>query len=276
MDVMEGRSKAQWFEVITENHMGLGKGKEGRPQFVLEKVRQNYPVVFHGVSLSIGSTDSLNKSYLSHLKHLLQTFEPMWFSDHLCWTGVGGENTHDLLPLPYTLAAAKWVSERIMRVQDLVGRRMLIENVSSYMNYSSSEMTEWEFLSEVLQRADCGLLLDINNIYVSSVNHRFDPLEYLCGIPAFRVGQIHLAGHTTRDGFLVDTHDHPVKPEVLSLYKSFVNKFGFRSTMIEWDAHIPPLQVLEAELDRVQDCLRDDNANAKNKKRASRPAEKSL
>jgi uncharacterized protein (UPF0276 family) len=251
-DVMAGRSKAQWFEVITENHMGLGPKKEGRPNLVLEKVRQNYPVVFHGVSLSLGGTEPLNKKYLKHLKLLVSEFEPAWVSDHLCWTGALGENLHDLLPLPYTFEAAKWVAERISQVQDFLGRRILIENVSSYMNYSASQMQEWEFLTEVSRRSDCALLLDINNVFVSSQNHDFDPTQYINGIPTDRVAQIHMAGHTKRGALLVDTHDQPICEDVFDLYRYFVDRHGPRSTMIEWDAQIPSLSELEAELSRLK------------------------
>lgn len=261
-DVLNGKAPVAWFEAVIENYLGDG----GRPPALLEKVRRDYPVAFHGVSLNLGSTDPLNRPYLERLKRAIGRFEPFIVSDHCCWTGVGGENLHDLLPLPHTLAAARHVARRIQRVQDFLGRRILIENVSSYLAFAPrgrgvGEMTEWEFLSEVTARADCGLLLDVNNVYVSSVNHGFDPLAYLHGIPAGRVGQIHLAGHSERrapDGrpYLIDTHDHPVRDEVWALYAEAVRRFGPVSAMVEWDADIPSFGTLLGELDKAREVRR--------------------
>jgi uncharacterized protein (UPF0276 family) len=241
--VLQSRPGVDWFEVISENFMVPG----GRPPHILERVRADYPVVMHGVSLSIGSTDPLNEEYLRDLADLARRTEPAWVSDHLCWTGVGGRNAHDLLPLPYTAEAVGHVADRICRVQDALGRQILIENVSSYLAYRQSVMPEWEFLSAVVERADCGILLDVNNIYVSAFNHRFDPADYLTGVPVERVGQFHLAGFQDRRTFLHDTHDHPVAEPVWDLYRQAVCRFGAVSTLIEWDDQIPAFDRLQDE-----------------------------
>jgi uncharacterized protein (UPF0276 family) len=209
-------------------------------------------MVMHGVSLSIGSTQPLDRNYLAQVKALAARLEPHWVSDHLCWTGIAGRNMHDLLPLPYTEEALANVVERVRTVQDFLGRRILLENVSSYVTYRDSQLTEWEFLREIAQRADCLILLDVNNIYVSSVNHEFDPLDYLNAIPADRVQQIHLAGHENHGDYLIDTHDHPVPDPVWELYGAALRRFGSVSTMIERDANIPPLEELCAELDAAR------------------------
>jgi uncharacterized protein (UPF0276 family) len=242
--ILEHPPAVDWFEVLTENYLVDG----GKPLHFLDRIRANYPVVMHGVGLSIGSSDALNLDYLRQVKSLAERIEPKWISDHLCWTGVEGLNMHDLLPLPYTGEAVKHVSERVQRVQDFLGRRILLENVSSYVAYTGSELTEWQFLAAVAESADCLILLDINNIYVSAYNHGFDPLEYLKGVPAERVWQHHLAGHTNRGEYLIDTHDHPVIDGVWNLYAEAVRLFGPVSTMIERDDDIPPLHVLLAEL----------------------------
>lgn len=244
-DLLADRPAVDWLEIITENYLVPG----GKPLDYLERIRARYPVVMHGVSLSIGSTDPLDRRYLADLKSLARRVEPAWISDHLCWTGVEGRNLHDLLPVPYTEEALTSVVARIGEVQDLLGRQILLENVSSYLSYRDSEMTEWEFLGEVARRADCAILLDINNIYVSSVNHGFDALRYLRSVPRERVRQFHLAGHSDVDGHLIDTHDHPVAPAVWALYREAVAHFGAVPTMIERDAEIPPLRELVAELD---------------------------
>jgi len=241
-------SKVDWFEIISENYMIDG----GKPLYFLERIRQDYPIVMHGVSMSLGSTDPLNMQYLAQLKALIERVEPVWFSDHLCWTGVDHKNMHDLLPLPYTEAAVEHVAARISQVQDFVGRRMLIENLSSYITYGADAMTEWEFLSAVADRADCFLLLDVNNIYVSSFNHQFDPLDYLRGIPPQRVWQHHLAGHENTGNLIIDTHDHPIIDPVWQLYEQTAQMLGPVSTMIERDANIPPLDELLAELDQAR------------------------
>jgi uncharacterized protein len=224
----------------------------GRPLHYLTRIRERYPLAMHGVSLSIGGCAPLDREYLRQLKSLAQRIEPAWISDHLCWTGVAGRNTHDLLPLPYTEEALAAIVERVRTVQDFLGRRILLENVSSYVTFRDSQLTEWQFLGEIATRADCLILLDVNNIYVSAVNHEFDPLEYLDAIPVERVQQIHLAGHEDHGDYLVDTHDHPVSDPVWELYANAVRRFGAVSTMIERDDHIPPLAELCAELGRAR------------------------
>jgi uncharacterized protein len=237
-----------WFEVISENFMVAG----GRPLAVLERVRERYPIVLHGVSMSLGSTDEFNRDYLRDLARLARRFEPAWISDHLCWTGVGGHNLHDLIPLPYTDEALRHVAGRIRQVQEVLERRILIENVSSYMEFTLSTMSEWEFLAAVAEEADCGVLLDINNIYVSAFNHQFDPLVYIDAIPVNRVAQFHLAGHSDHGSYLLDTHDHPVCNEVWSLYEHAVHRFGRVSTLIEWDDNIPGFGELAATAGRAR------------------------
>ena len=243
--VLEEPHAIDWLEVLTENYLGAG----GKPLNYLERVRERYPLVMHGVSLSIGSTDPIDFEYLAQLRALADRIQPHWVSDHLCWTGIEGRNMHDLLPLPYTAEALTTVVERIGQVQEALGRQILLENVSSYLTYRSSEMSEWEFLREVAQRADCAILLDINNIYVSSVNHGFDALKYLQAIPKARVRQFHLAGHSDMDGHLIDTHDYPIVEAVWNLYGEALAIFGPVPTMIERDDNIPALHELVAELD---------------------------
>jgi uncharacterized protein len=246
--ILAGDAPVDWFEALTENYLVPG----GKPLNYLTRIRQRYPLAMHGVSLSIGSTAPLDREYLRQLKALAQRVEPAWISDHLCWTGVAGCNTHDLLPLPYTEEALDNVAERVRAVQDVLGRRILLENVSSYVAFRDSRLTEWQFLAEVASRADCLILLDVNNIYVSAVNHEFDALEYLNAMPAERVQQIHLAGHENHGDYLVDTHDHPVPDPVWELYAAAVRRFGAVSTMIERDDHIPPLEELCAELGQAR------------------------
>jgi hypothetical protein len=209
-------------------------------------------MVMHGVTLSIGTHDPLNREYLKQLRALAKRIEPRWISDHLCWTGAHGLNAHDLLPLPYTEEALKHVAARVSEVQDFLGRRILLENVSSYVSYPESEMSEWEFLREIAGRADCLILLDINNVFVSSVNHEFNPHTYLNAIPVERVWQFHLAGHRNHGDYIIDTHDEPVIDPVWELYEAAVRRFGRVSTMIERDDNIPPLAELLAELDRAR------------------------
>ena len=246
--ILAGDPPIDWFEVLTENYLVPG----GKPLHYLMRVRERFPVVMHGVSLSIGSTAPLDREYLQQLKALAARVQPAWISDHLCWTGVAGRNTHDLLPLPYTEEALDNVVERVRTVQDFLGRRILLENVSSYVAFRDSRLSEWQFLAEIAQRADCLILLDVNNIYVSAVNHEFDPLEYLHAVPTARVQQIHLAGHENHGDYLVDTHDTEVPDPVWQLYAAAVHRFGPVSTMIERDDHIPPLAELCAELDAAR------------------------
>jgi uncharacterized protein len=242
--ILAGCEGIDWLEALTENYLVPG----GKPLHYLMRMRERYPLVMHGVSLSIGSTAPLDREYLRQVKALAARVQPRWISDHLCWTGVAGRNTHDLLPLPYTEEALTHVAERVRIVQDILGRRILLENVSSYVQFRDSLLTEWEFLTEIATRADCLILLDVNNIYVSAVNHEFDALEYLNAIPAERVQQIHLAGHEDHGDYLVDTHDTEVPDPVWELYAHAVRRFGAVSTMIERDDHIPPLAQLCAEL----------------------------
>jgi uncharacterized protein len=246
--ILADNPRIDWFEALTENYLVPG----GKPLDYLMRIRERYPMVLHGVSMSIGSTQPLDRNYLAQLKALAARIQPAWISDHLCWTGIAGRNMHDLLPLPYTEEALANVVERVRTVQDVLGRRILLENVSSYVTYRDSQLREWEFLREIAQRADCLLLLDVNNIYVSSVNHEFDPLEYLQAIPVDRVQQIHLAGHENHGDYLIDTHDHPVPDPVWELYDAAVRRFGSVSTMIERDDNIPPLEELCSELDAAR------------------------
>ena len=243
--ILAERPSVDWFEILTENYLVPG----GKPLHYLDRIRALYPMVMHGVSLSIGSSDPLNRAYLAEVKTLVERIQPAWLSDHLCWTGVGGLNLHDLLPLPYTEEALRHVVARVRQVQDFLGRQILLENVSSYLTYNASTMSEWEFLAAVATEADCLILLDINNIHVSAFNHGFDPLAYLDGIPADRVRQLHLAGHLNLGTHIVDTHDHPVIDVVWSLYEAAVRRFGVVPTMIERDDNIPELSELLAELD---------------------------
>ena len=246
--VLAERPAVDWFEIISENYMVDG----GKPLHYLDRIRALYPMVMHGVSLSIGSLDPLDMDYLKRLKALAQRVEPRWISDHLCWTGVAGKNLHDLMPLPYTEEAVRHVAERVRRVQDYLGTQILLENVSSYVTYTQSAMSEWEFLGAIAGAADCLILLDVNNIYVSSSNHGFDPRAYLRGVPAVRVHQFHLAGHTYNGNIIVDTHDQPIIGGVWELYAEAVRHFGPVSTMIERDANIPPLEELLAEVDQAR------------------------
>jgi len=237
-----------WFEVISENFMVEG----GRPLYVLEGVRSHYPIVMHGVSLSIGSTDPLNLVYLKQLAATVRRFEPAWVSDHLCWTGVGGHNLHDLLPLPYTEEVVHHVAGRIREVQEILGRTILIENVSTYMEFACSRLSEWEFLSTVADEADCAILMDINNVFVNAFNHGFDAVRYIDSVPAERVVQFHLAGHRDHGSYLLDSHDHPIRSEVWRLYEHAVARFGRLPTLIEWDDNIPEFEVLSATADEAR------------------------
>jgi len=242
-DVAAGRARVDWLEVISENFMVEG----GNPRRVLRQVRERHPVVLHGVSLSIGSVDPLDPKYLDQLAALARETEPAWVSDHLCWSSVGGNFSHDLLPLPYTEEALAHVAARVQKVQDKLKRQILIENVSSYVTFTQSTLTEWQFLAELCERADCGLLLDVNNVFVSAFNHGFDAREFIDGIPVGRVGQIHLAGHSDYGTHLLDTHDHSVCDGVWALYRRAVERFGRVPTLVEWDDHIPPFAEVLAE-----------------------------
>lgn len=242
--VLDNKPAVDWFEILSENYMVPG----GKPLANLDLIRADYPMVMHGVSLSIGSTDPLNKKYLKDLKELTQRVEPHWVSDHLCWTSVDGNNSHDLLPLPYNEATINHIADRIKQVQDFLGRQILIENLSSYVTYHGSEMSEWEFLNEIVKRADSLVLLDINNIFVSAHNHHFEPIDYIRGIDIDRVMQFHLAGHSYSGEMIIDTHDHDVCDPVWALYAEALKHFGAVSTMIERDDNIPEFTVLRDEL----------------------------
>jgi len=242
------RPHVDWLEVLTENYLVEG----GKPLHYLERMRERYPLVMHGVSLSIGSVCALDRQYLRQLKQLAARVQPEWISDHLCWTGVDGINLHDLMPLPYTAEALRHVARRVGQVQDFLGRRILLENVSSYVSYAASELTEWEFLAALAAEADCDILLDINNIYVNSFNHGFDPQRFIAAMPLERVRQLHLAGHSHHGNYIVDTHDAPVAEPVWELYRSAVQRFGSVATMIERDANIPALAELVGELETAR------------------------
>jgi uncharacterized protein (UPF0276 family) len=252
--ILESKPKVDWFEALSENYMVPG----GLPLNFLDRIRADYPIVMHGVSLSIGSTTPFDQLYLKDLKKLADRVQPAWISDHLCWTGVHGQNIHDLLPLPYTEETATHVAERVRIVQDYLGRQILLENVSSYASYVDSSMSEWEFISLICEQADCLLLLDVNNIYVSSYNHNFDAKAFIDGVPQHRVQQIHLAGHQNNGDYIIDTHDAPVIDPVWDLYRYAISNLGAVSTMIERDDNIPELEVLVQELQ----IARDLSANA--------------
>jgi uncharacterized protein (UPF0276 family) len=251
-DFRNGHPPVDWLEIISENYMVPG----GLPLQHLDAIRRDYPMVMHGVSLSIGSVDPLDMNYLADLKALIQRVQPGWVSDHICWTGVDHTNLHDLLPMPHTREALKHMVERIHRVQDFLGQRIALENASTYVAFADDDMNEMEFVSELLQRADCWLLLDVNNVYVSATNHGFDGRRFIDALPAERIRQIHLAGHENHGDHLIDTHDQPICPDVFALYEYTIERFG-RScgqipTMIERDDNIPPLSELLAELDDVR------------------------
>lgn len=237
-----------WFEAISENFMVAG----GKPLAVLERVRRDFPLVLHGVSLSIGGIDPLAGDYLDRLAALIDRIEPAWVSDHLCWTGVDGVNLHDLLPLPYTEESLAHVAGRVRQVQDRLRRRLVLENPSTYLAAAGNSLTEWEFLAALAEQTDCLLLLDVNNVYVSACNHGFDPLRYLAAIPPARVAQLHIAGHRDVDGFKIDTHDAPVCEAVWALYAQAAQRFAAAATLLERDDAIPPLPELIAELDRAR------------------------
>ena len=258
-----GELSVDWFEAISENTMVPG----GRPPRILDKVRAHFPVVLHGVSMNIGSTDPLDEAYLDRLDTLIRRVDPPWVSDHLCWTGVDGRTLHDLLPLPFTEETVRHVSGRILHVQERLGRRIAIENVSSYVTFTQDEMPEWDFVAEIARRADCGILLDVNNIFVSAHNHGYAPEAYLEGIPVDRVFQFHMAGHSEQGDLFIDTHDHPVKEEVWTLFEKALERFGAVSTLIEWDDHIPPFEELEAHAARAREIIEKVTGEVRNEPR---------
>jgi len=242
-----------WFEIISENFMIDG----GRPLAMLDQILERYRVVQHGVSMYFGSVTEPDPEHLKRLKTLVRRTGTPWLSDHLCWGSVDGTYTHDLLPLPYTWEAVARTVERVRKVQDYLEIPVAVENVSSYAAFSASQMTEWEFLNEVVERADCGILLDVNNIYVSSVNHEFDPMVYVNAIPAHRVAQIHIAGHSKYEKYILDTHDHPVIDPVWKLYARAIGRCGPTPTLLEWDDHIPSFDEVHAEALKANRYLKE-------------------
>lgn len=252
--ILSEHPEVDWFEVITENYMD----SRGRPRYVLDQIAERYPVVMHGVSLSIGSTDPLDFEYLRKMKALAAGVKPGWISDHVCWTGVAGINTHDLLPLPLTEASLRHVISRVRAVQDFLERPFVLENPSSYVGFKDSTMPEWEFISRLAEEADCGLLLDVNNVYVSSVNHDFDPFEFIRALPAERIVQMHLAGHTNMGTHIIDTHDGHVIDPVWELYRLAHLRTGGVSTLLEWDAKIPPFEVVHAEVLKAKQFMSEN------------------
>lgn len=257
--ILAERPRVDWFEIISENFMVPG----GLPRVNLDRVLAlGYPLVQHGVALGIGSPDPLDMDYLRRLKDLVRRTGSPWVSDHLCWARADGVDLHDLLPLPYTEEALRHVAERARVVQDFLEVPFLLENASSYLTYTASRMTEWEFLSALVEKADCGVLLDVNNIYVSAYNHGFDPAAYVDAIPAHRVAQIHLAGHTNYGRYIIDTHSDHVLDEVWALYRRAIERLGPVSTLIEWDDKIPPLEVLLAEAEKAR-AIRDEVERAR-------------
>lgn len=248
-EYLDGGVKVDWLEATTENFLAEG----GRPLAALEAARREHPIALHGVSLSLGGADELNASFVKQIGELAHRIEPAWVSDHLCWGTFQGRYAHDLLPLPYTEEALAHVVSRVQAVQDALGRQILVENVSSYVQFAESALTEWDFLAELARRADCGILLDVNNIYVSARNHGFDARAFLRGIPAERIGYLHLAGHQDHGSYLLDTHDAPVPDPVWSLYEEAIRRFGETSTLIEWDANIPELPRLLEEAERSRE-----------------------
>ncbi len=240
--------EVDWFEILSENFMDTG----GRPLHVLDQVAERYPVALHGVSMSIGSTDPLNHEYLGKLKALAERSRARWVSDHLCWTGVLGRNTHDLLPMPYTEEALRHTAARVRQVQEILERPLILENPSSYVEFAASSMSEWEFLARLCAEADCGLLLDVNNVYVSAFNHGFDPHVYIDALPAERVVQYHVAGHTNKGTHIIDTHSDHALDEVWELYRRATARTGSVATLYEWDENIPEWDVLLAEAHKAR------------------------
>ena len=241
--ILTEKPQVDWFEIISENFMDT----KGKPSYILDQVKERYPIVTHGVSLSIAGIDPLNMEYLRKLKILTDRVNTPWVSDHLCWTGCNAHNLHDLLPIIYTEENLRHIAARIRTVADILERPIALENVSTYAEFSISTMTEWEFLSRLVEEADCGLLLDVNNIYVSSFNHVFDPIEYIDAIPYDRVCQFHLAGHTNKGTHILDTHSDHVVNEVWELYRYCFQKTGARATLLEWDENIPSFEVVHNE-----------------------------
>lgn len=256
--ILEKKPTCDWFEIISENFMV----ESGRPLEVLDRILDQYRVVQHGVAIYFGSAEPLNRDHLRKLKRLVRRTKTPWLSDHLCWGSVDGRYTHDLLPMPYTFEAARVTARKIREARDFLEVPICVENVSSYAEFHQSEMTEWEFLNEVVELADCGILLDVNNIYVSSQNHGFDPLEYVNAVPAGRVGQIHIAGHSKFERYILDTHDHPVLDPVWKLYQRALQRSGHTATLLEWDDRIPSFDEVHDEALKANRFLRHATALA--------------
>lgn len=249
--IFERSPNVPWFEVLVNNYFNRGTV----PHRALEKIRTQFPIVFHGVGMNLGSHDPLNDAYLDRLSELIDQYQPEWVSDHLCWIGVGGLHSHDLLPLPFTQEAVKHLADRIQTVQERLKRRILVENLSGYVRFVESEMTEWDFIKSIAETADCDFLLDVNNVYVNASNLRFNPYNYIDSIPASRVKQIHLAGHLDVERFLVDDHGSSVRDEVWDLYRHAIGKWGAVPTLIEWDMKIPEFPVLLNEAQKAKAIL---------------------
>ena len=241
--ILQHQPDVDWFEILSENFMQTG----GRPMWVLDQVAERYPIALHGVSMGIGNTDPLNRSHLDELKRLAKRTKARWVSDHLCWTGIMGRNTHDLLPMPYSEDALAHTTERVRQVQEILERPLVLENPSSYVEFASSSMSEWEFLTRLSEDADCGLLLDVNNVYVSAFNHGFEAETYIDALPADRVVQYHVAGHTNKGTHIIDTHSDHALDEVWELYRRAWQRTGPTATLYEWDADIPDFATLLAE-----------------------------
>jgi uncharacterized protein (UPF0276 family) len=242
--ILKNHPSVDFFEVLSENFLDTG----GRPAYVLDQITERYPVVLHGVSMSIGSTDPLDRAYLRKLKDLARRTQALWVSDHLCWTGVSGRNVHDLLPMPYTEEALRHTAARVRTVSDILERPLILENPSTYLEFATSTMTEWEFLARLAEESDCGFLLDVNNVYVSAFNHGFDPHVYIDAVPAERVVQYHLAGHTNKGTHILDTHNDHVIDAVWALYERMHRRTGPTATLLEWDEDIPEFDVVHQEV----------------------------
>ncbi|MDM8560721.1 DUF692 domain-containing protein [Candidatus Parabeggiatoa sp. HSG14] len=246
-DILTHNPPVHWFEILSDNYLAPG----GQPLHYLEKIRQNYPITLHGVGMSLGASDPLDLEYLARLKRLAKRIEPAHISDHLAWISIKGHFLNDLVPLPYTEAVMEHVAQRILQAQEFLGQRLLIENPSSYITFKESAMPEWAFIQGIIDKTDCNLLLDVNNIYVSATNHGFDPIDYLDAIPAERVKEIHLAGYEKRKDYLFDTHGYQIHPPVWQLYQTALKRFGAVPTLIEWDTNIPAFEILMAEADKA-------------------------
>ena len=258
-----------WFEIISENYMI----DAGRPLATLDRILEQYRVVQHGVSMYFGSVTAPDPEHLKRLKQLVRRTKTPWLSDHLCWGSVDGTYTHDLLPLPYTWEAVERTVERVRMVQDYLEIPVAVENVSSYAAFTGSEMTEWEFLTEVVERADCGILFDVNNVYVSAMNHEFNPMDYVNAVPSHRVAQIHIAGHSKYEKYILDTHDHPVIDPVWQLYARAIERCGPTPTLLEWDDHIPSFEEVHAEAKKAERYLQPLPKSASSPNRTGRSGE---